>query len=693
MQKQPFVLVVDPDADSTSKAGGILGAAGIQYATAVDGESGWSALAKQRPDVVLMSLRSPGLDDFYRHLRDEYMGLIPRMIGLATQDEIQPSVANLDLDGILLAPITSQLMLTALNQTPARDVTLDVGRMRELMRLTCLGGEFQESLDAIAGRLALVYGLNDCVVLANATERQWVGTVGQRVASDQWPELWERCNQAVDAGAPILLTRSELDPKSGSGAGALVETRFAAPINAPTGAIVGAICLFNTGGRLYSNEARDSLADLAQRIGAEIAWRSVHDRVAAERDRLRETAMLDPLLGIQSRAALEQALNTEVGRYHRNGDPLSIAMVDILGLRLINDRHGHLAGDAALKHVANVTQRLIRAQDVVGRYGGDEIAILLPATPTSGATTLLRRVCACIETEPFTTDDGTPIKLSVTVGVTEFRDSDTDVGALLVRAAASGYAAKRRGETIGVADASMSSALPKPDDRSDVFEAGITLGGMYEIVHEISRGAMGVVYRAEDLGLSRPVAIKMLRPDLISDKPLVVKFRQEAGILASLNHENLVRVYAFVEDKDDVFFVMELVEGVSLDGVISEFLEADTFAPVSRVKTVVTQIASALDAMHHAHVMHRDVKPGNIVLDRARDRAVLVDVGLAQHMGQRGEPAGTPGFIAPESFPRRPRNASHRCLRPRRYSVHAIVWASALRSVGRLSGDPATSAR
>src|SRR5204863_8339843 len=122
-----------------------------------------------------------------------------------------------------------------------------------------------------------------------------------------------------------------------------------------------------------------------------------------------------------------------------------------------------------------------------------------------------------------------------------------------------------------------------PDEPLDRYEAGVTLGGMYQIAHEISRGAMGVVYRAEDLGLSRPVALKMLRPDLVSDLELVRRFREEAAVLAKIDHENLVRVYSFVEDRDDVFFVMELVEGVSLDNVILGANQAERCLAVERI--------------------------------------------------------------------------------------------------------------
>jgi hypothetical protein len=161
---------------------------------------------------------------------------------------------------------------------------------------------------------------------------------------------------------------------------------------------------------------------------------------------------------------------------------------------------------------------------------------------------------------------------------------------------------------------------------------------------------MGVVYRGEDLGLSRAVAIKVLRSDLASDRDLVARFRAEAAILASLQHPNLVQVYALGEHAQNVYFVMELVEGQPLSEVVRATLERGEWFPTAAVAQITLEIGDALDAMHALGVIHRDVKPANILLDRERDRAVLVDVGVAVKAGDVRDAAGTPGFAAPESF-------------------------------------------
>jgi serine/threonine protein kinase len=179
---------------------------------------------------------------------------------------------------------------------------------------------------------------------------------------------------------------------------------------------------------------------------------------------------------------------------------------------------------------------------------------------------------------------------------------------------------------------------------------GTIVGGAYRVVHELSRGAMGVVYRGEDLGLGRPVAIKILRSDLASDRDLVARFRAEAGLLASLHHRNLVQVFALGEHAGDVYFVMELVEGQPLSEVLRTTIGRSEWFPTAAAAQIALEIGDALDAMHEVGVIHRDVKPANILLDRERDRAVLVDVGVAVKAGDQRAAAGTPGFAAPESF-------------------------------------------
>jgi diguanylate cyclase (GGDEF)-like protein len=655
-----FALVLEPDRQAAAELAGLLFTEGIECAVVESGDQAWQTLAARRPDLILMTLGAPAIDRFHRRLRDEYLGKRPPLVGVG-EGKLDAAVARLDLDAVVLKPLRSGELLSALlgAAAPAQGgeaaavrrlpvVSLDVDRMREMVKLTCLGSDIQAALDSLARRLALIYGLGGCSVLASSPGRHWVGAAREPISSEQWPAVWNRCVQAVHAGAPLFVEVARRARGGGPVRRATVETRLAVPIPSRGTAVVGAICLISDGPVLFSSEARDALSDLAGRLGVELSWRSVHQRLASERDRLRETAMLDPMMGVLARTALEQAIASELSRRDHSGEALALAVIDITGLRHLNHRYGHVAGDAALCHIANVTRRMVRGQDIVGRSGDDELAVVFSSTRLTAATPIMERIRRAIESESFEAQDSGPLHVKVGVGVTEFLGGDDDGGLLVDRAARAANLAGRRGATVAVAERDAPE-LGRRNLLLDRYETGVTLGGMYQIVHEISRGSMGVVYRAEDLGLGRPVAIKMLRPDLVRDVELVRRFREEAAILASINHEHLVRVYSFVEEREDVFFVMELVEGVSLDHVIAELAQADRHLGLARSSAILTQVASALDAMHRVGVMHRDVKPGNVVLDRTRERAVLVDVGLARRLGDRGEPAGTPGFIAPES--------------------------------------------
>ena len=120
MRPSVFALVLEPDAESASTLGTILLSRNVELTTAANGEDGWRALAARRPDVVLLSLSTPGLEIFFRRLRDEYMGKHPRLIGIAGPEDLAPPVARLDLDAVLLAPVAPGLLLSVMGGGTSR---------------------------------------------------------------------------------------------------------------------------------------------------------------------------------------------------------------------------------------------------------------------------------------------------------------------------------------------------------------------------------------------------------------------------------------------------------------------------------------------------------------------------------------------------------------------------------------------
>ena len=172
--------------------------------------------------------------------------------------------------------------------------------------------------------------------------------------------------------------------------------------------------------------------------------------------------------------------------------------------------------------------------------------------------------------------------------------------------------------------------------------------GKYLIDGEIARGGMGVVYKGRQEGLERVVAIKMLLGGFAADKAAVQRFHRESRSAARLRHPNIVAIHEVGDYNGQPFFTMDYIEGKSLDGLLRE-------APL-RPERGAEILRDAARGVHHAHgegVIHRDLKPGNILLD-PEGKALVTDFGLAKEMDSKsmlsvtGDVFGTPAFMAPE---------------------------------------------
>jgi predicted Ser/Thr protein kinase len=177
----------------------------------------------------------------------------------------------------------------------------------------------------------------------------------------------------------------------------------------------------------------------------------------------------------------------------------------------------------------------------------------------------------------------------------------------------------------------------------------------YRIEELLGRGGMGVVYRAYDLRLKRPVALKLVAPSLARDDQFRERFARESELVMSLEHPNVVPIYDAGDVDGRVYLAMRLVDGTDLRSL----LRAEGALEPDRAIAICTQIAAALDAAHARGLVHRDVKPSNVLLDSS-GHVYLADFGLTRTLDDDGNGAGedravgTPAYLAPEQLEGRP---------------------------------------
>ena len=178
--------------------------------------------------------------------------------------------------------------------------------------------------------------------------------------------------------------------------------------------------------------------------------------------------------------------------------------------------------------------------------------------------------------------------------------------------------------------------------------AGLTFGGRYELSTRIAIGGMGEVWQATDLVIGRNVAIKILKDEYLGDPGFLERFRAEARHAALVNHEGIANVFDYGEEEGSAYLVMELVPGEAL----SVILEREHVLSTDRVLDIMAQTASALQAAHNAGLVHRDIKPGNLLIT-PDGRVKITDFGIARIADQvpltaTGQVMGTVQYLSPE---------------------------------------------
>lgn len=174
--------------------------------------------------------------------------------------------------------------------------------------------------------------------------------------------------------------------------------------------------------------------------------------------------------------------------------------------------------------------------------------------------------------------------------------------------------------------------------------------GKYRLLEKLGSGGFATVYKAENTNLGNEVALKVMNPHLFQDESTVTRFKQEARFSVQLDHPNIIRVLDLEEADKQLFIVMEYVAGTNLN----QLLETNSLLPFAQVIQITQQIAAALDHAHSRHLIHRDVKPSNVLV-RSDGVVKLTDFGIVKavegtKITQTGTTIGTPAYMSPEQM-------------------------------------------
>jgi eukaryotic-like serine/threonine-protein kinase len=245
---------------------------------------------------------------------------------------------------------------------------------------------------------------------------------------------------------------------------------------------------------------------------------------------------------------------------------------------------------------------------------------------------------------PLCQAENPPTAISCAKCSTPFPLDDRTLGATVTGGTAPPSATPRGTSAWSVA------VTPPPDAPYAQGEAliGTLLAERYEILELLGQGGMGAVYKAHDIELERLVALKLIRPDLASNPEILRRFKQELILAREVTHRNVIRIFDLGQAKGFKFITMEFVEGRDLRAILRE---RGKLPPEEAVR-IISQVCRALESAHAAGVVHRDLKPQNIMMD-AKDRVYVMDFGIAHSletpgMTQTGALMGTPEYMSPE---------------------------------------------
>jgi len=468
------ILLADDDASLVQTLSYILRERGYQVVVSPGGENLLSLVATEKPQLLLLDIMMPKVDGLallerlkadarFKDLPVLMLSSMPpeeatvKSLGLGAADFIPKPVRAKELFARVEAHLrVGQELLRAREEARSRAAMVDI--LHEVTDSL----KPDEIYHILARRVARVLNISKCsMVLAKSGDR-----TGLVVAAFENPMLrnleieltrYPEIQRALSTGALVLVTDVATDPLyeaerlRWTSENILVPTRSAVAVPfSMKDRQVGVFFLRTTGQDAALTPADAQFAETVIRT-AVAAIEKAYDFETAVLDRRRfeQLAFTDPLTGTMNRRAMNEALETELERARRYNLYLSILIADLDRFKQVNDQRGHLAGDAVLRQVGDLLRREARSVDIVARYGGEEFVVVMPETTLQGAAVFAERVRRRVETRDFAEPGGTPLHLTVSIGIAGFpNERVTSADSFVALADQALYRAKDEGRNL-----------------------------------------------------------------------------------------------------------------------------------------------------------------------------------------------------------------------------------------------------
>lgn len=310
----------------------------------------------------------------------------------------------------------------------------EAGRVAALHRLNILDTEPEEAFEHVVALVRAALRVPIAAVSLVDADRQWFKAQAGLDASET-PRSVSFCSHAIQESQPFLVDDAMHDARFADNAlvngPPMIRSYAGIPIRTPDGYNVGALCAIDQRPRQFTADEVAMLTNLARIVEKELELRWIAER--------------DALTGCLMRRAFANRAVVEIDRFNRYGRPCSLVMADIDHFKVVNDTHGHLAGDCVLRDLAQLVMQLKRDGDVLGRLGGEEFAMLLPETPASAARAAVERFRRTLEQHRFVLPGQVTLNVTASFGIAELHSGSTTLDDWLGAADQAMYAAKRGG--------------------------------------------------------------------------------------------------------------------------------------------------------------------------------------------------------------------------------------------------------